>query len=61
MPVVLTLNVYLFIWWVPTYVMFVQLKGALSGLRVFGNWKPFKNDEKCFLFHLKRSFRAQDV
>ena len=18
----------------------------------FGNWKPFKNDEKCFLFHL---------
>ena len=33
-------------------------KGALSGLRLFGNWKPFKNDEKCFLFHLKSS---QDI
>ena len=21
-------------------------------------WKPFKNDEKCFLFHLKISFRS---
>ena len=27
----------------------------------FGNWKPFKNDEKCFLFHLKSSFRSQDI
>ena len=26
----------------------------------FGNWKPFKNNEKCFLFHVKRSFRSQD-
>ena len=24
-------------------------------------WKPFKNDEKCFLFHFKRSFRFQDI
>ena len=24
-------------------------------------WKPFKNDEKCFLFHLKSSFRSQDI
>ena len=23
--------------------------------------KPFKNDEKCFLFHLKSSFRSQDI
>ena len=23
---------------------------------VLCQWKPFKNDEKCFLFHLKRSF-----
>ena len=23
--------------------------------------KPFKNDEKCFLFHLKISFRSQDI
>ena len=24
-------------------------------------WKPFKNAEKCFLFHLKSSFRSQDI
>ena len=24
-------------------------------------WKPFKNDHKCFLFHLKNSFRSQDT
>ena len=23
--------------------------------------KPFKNDEKCFLFHLKSSFHSQDI
>ena len=26
-----------------------------------GNWKPFKNDEKCFLLHLKTSFRSQYI
>ena len=25
------------------------------------NIQPFKNDEKCFLFHLKSSFRSQDI
>ena len=25
------------------------------------HWKPFKNDEKCLLFHLKSSFRSQDI
>ena len=25
------------------------------------HWKPFKNDEKCFLFYLKSSFRSQDI
>ena len=25
------------------------------------HWKPFKNHEKCFLFHLKSSFRYQDI
>ena len=24
-------------------------------------WKPFNNDEKCFLFHLKSSFRSRDI
>ena len=23
--------------------------------------KPFKNDEKCFLFHFKSTFRFQDI
>ena len=26
-----------------------------------GPKKPFKNDEKCFLFHCKSSFRSQDI
>ena len=39
-----------------------HIKGALSGLRqFFGSGKHFKNDEKYFLFHLKRSFRSQDI
>ena len=25
------------------------------------DWKPFKIDEKCFLFHLKSSFRSQGI
>ena len=25
------------------------------------HWKPFKSDEKRFLFHLKSSFRSQDI
>ena len=25
------------------------------------DWKPFKNGEKCFLFHLKSFFRSKDV
>ena len=25
------------------------------------HWKPFKNDEKCFLFHLKSSFHPKDI
>ena len=24
-------------------------------------WKPFQNDEKCFLLHLKNSFRFQGI
>ena len=24
-------------------------------------WLPFKNDEKCFLFHLKSLFRSQEI
>ena len=25
------------------------------------NGSPLKNDEKCFLFHLKSSFHSQDI
>ena len=32
---------------------------TLRSETVFDNWKTFKNDEKCFLFHLKSSFRSQ--
>ena len=28
---------------------------------ISGKWKPFKNDEKWFLFHLKSSFCSQDI
>ena len=34
---------------------------TLSSETIFDYWKPFKNDEKCFLFHLKSSFRSQDI
>ena len=27
----------------------------------FHKTKPFKNDENCFLFHLKSSFCSQDI
>ena len=37
------------------------LKGALSDLRQFPSQKPFKNDERYFLFHLKSLFRSQDT
>ena len=34
-----------------------HFKDVLTVLaKMFGNWKPFKIDEKCFLFHLKDLF-----
>ena len=33
---------------------FVSLK--YMSLYTFDHWKPFKTDEKCFLFHFKSSF-----
>ena len=38
--------------------IYIYLHGILCYLL---HWKPFKNDEKCFLFHLKSSFRSQDT
>ena len=40
------------------------LKVALSPSKKFLyllQWLPFTNDEKCFLFYLKSSFRSQDI
>ena len=28
---------------------------------IFGSWKFLKSYEKCFLFHVKSSFRSQDI
>ena len=43
----------------------IQFKVGLSPSKkmsfYFLPWKPFKNDEKCFLFHLKSSFRSQGI
>ena len=39
----------------------IIIKGALSGLRQFlATEYPLKMMKKCFLFHLKSSFRSQD-
>ena len=32
-----------------------------SSLTILKSDSPFKNDEKCSLFHLKSSFRSQDI
>ena len=43
-------------------ILWMFKKGALSESEaIFGNWKPFKNDEKYFLFRLKSSFRSRDI
>ena len=41
--------------------MIITLRRTLRSEKFFGNWKSFKNDEKCFLFHLKSSFCSQDI
>ena len=40
------------------YIINIVLKGTLELMSetIFGNWKPFKYDKKCFLFHLKSAF-----
>ena len=43
----------------------VTFKGGLSpskkSLFYLLQWKDFKNDEKCFLFHPRNSFCSQDI
>ena len=45
------------------FCLFLKLLYAifLSNLYFFTKWYPFKNYEKCFLFHLKSSFRFWDI
>ena len=38
------------------YLKIPEARCTLLYETIFGNWKFFKNDEKCFLFHLKSSF-----
>ena len=54
-----------------SYVKYSGLEVYLSCLKLGSHlpknlwylldWKPFKNDEKCFLFQLKSSFCSQDI
>ena len=37
------------------------LKGVPESETIFCDWKPFKNDEKCFLFHLESFSSSQDI
>ena len=37
------------------------LKGAPESETISNDWKPFKNNEKCFLFHLASFSRSQDI
>ena len=42
--------------------MFESFKGALSGLKQFlATESPLKIMKNVFLFHLKSSFRSQDI
>ena len=40
---------------------FYNFKGALEGLRQFSTTESPVKDETCFSFHLKSSFRTQDI
>ena len=40
----------------------LKLVSAIFNKFLFStNWQPFKNYERCFLFHLKSSFRSRDI
>ena len=47
-----------------SYYLLISLSRTLTfqkRLCYLLQWKPFKNDEKCYLFHLKISFPSQDI
>ena len=43
------------------YVFKACVHYFLSNFYFFTKWQPFKNYEKCFLFHLKSFFSSQDI
>ena len=43
------------------FATIVDLKVFQKHFSYLLDWKPFKNDEKWFLFHLKSSFHSQDI
>ena len=51
--------------WLKTAKKLFELKVGLSSSQKIPiyllQWKAFKNDEKCFLFHLKSFFHSQDI
>ena len=54
------------VWWVDFYVIMKieeRIKVGLSPsqkVALLADLKPFNNDEKCFLLHLKNSFPSHD-
>ena len=36
-------------------------RSALGSAAICNNWKPSKNDEKCFLFYIKSCFNSWDI
>ena len=50
------------LWKLTSYLLILKSDLHLSKkLCYLLDWKPFKNDEKCFLFCLKSSFRSQGI
>ena len=43
-------------WWISATCLLESDSYLPKKLFYLLHWKPFKNDEKCFLFHLKSSF-----
>ena len=50
-----------FMKWFSSQNNHLKSESHLKKLFYLLQWKPFKNDEKWFLFHLKSSFRSQDI
>ena len=69
----ISLTTFVEICWISCYSITTELKcflfslhvlpqrGTLRSKTISGNWKPFKNHERCFLFHLKSSFCSWDI